>query len=62
VQLVEHQKAQTLRCTHELAILGTREQQLEHHVVGEQDVRWIGEGVVYVDGVREKRGNAKVAA
>src|SRR6267378_2227983 len=39
MQLVEDQKAQALRGTHQLAILSTREQQFQHHVVREQDVR-----------------------
>ena len=39
VQLVEDQEPQPLRRSHQFAVLGAREQQLQHHVVGEQDVR-----------------------
>ncbi len=39
MQFVEHQEPQALRGTDELTVVGTREQQLEHHVVGEKDVR-----------------------
>src|SRR5712691_13553721 len=39
MQLVEDQKAQALSGTHQFAILSAREQQFQHHVVREQDVR-----------------------
>ena len=42
VQLVEDQEAQALRRRDEALLVRPREEQLEHHVVGEQDVgrRW----------------------
>ena len=41
VQFVENEKTQPLRSTHQLAVLAAGEQQFQHHVVGEQDVRRI---------------------
>jgi hypothetical protein len=38
VQLVEDQKAQPARVAHELVLAAAREDELEHHVVREQDV------------------------
>lgn len=42
VQLVEHQEAQPLCCPDEIVLPGPREDQLQHHVVGEEDVWWRG--------------------
>ena len=39
VQLVEYEELQPLRSSHKLPIFASSEQQLEHHVVGEKDVR-----------------------
>ena len=41
VQLVEHEKPEPLGGSHQLAVLASGEQQLQHHVVREQDVRRI---------------------
>ena len=42
VQFVEDEKTQPLRSPDDLAVLRTGEHELEHHVVGEQDVGWVG--------------------
>ena len=41
VQLVEHEKPEPQGGSHQLAVLASGEQQLQHHVVREQDVRRI---------------------
>ena len=41
MQLVEHEEPEPLGCSHQLAVFASREQQLQHHVVREQDVRRI---------------------
>ena len=38
VQLVEHEEPEALGRSHQFAVLAAREQQLQHHVVREQDV------------------------
>ena len=42
MELVQDQEPQALGGPHQFAILAPREQQFEHHVVGEQDVRRVG--------------------
>lgn len=41
LQMAYYKKTQPLRCTHQIAILAPSEEQFKHHVVSEQDVRWI---------------------
>ena len=42
VELIEDQKPEPAGGSHQLAILAARQQELQHHVVGEKDVRRIG--------------------
>lgn len=41
MQFVENEEAHTLRGANQFAVLAAGEQQLQHHVVGEEEVRWI---------------------
>ena len=44
MQFIKHQELQTPCCTDQLvALLRPGQEQFEHHVVGEQDVRWVRE-------------------
>ena len=42
VQLVEDEELEALGGSHQLAVLASREQKLQHHVVGEKNVRGVG--------------------
>ena len=42
VQFVKNEETQVLCLPHERALLRARKYELEHHVVGEQDVRRVG--------------------
>ena len=45
MQFVEDQEAQALRSPHQFAVLAASEQQLQHHVVGQEDI-----GRLFADG------------
>ena len=42
MQLVEDEELEALGGSHQLAVLASREQKLQHHVVGEKNVRGVG--------------------
>ena len=59
VQLVEYQEAQTFHGTHQFSVFVAGEKQLEHHVIGEQDIRRVAAdllpfGSFFLPGVARK--------